>query len=122
MVINGTNLDPKDRRFEREAPAAADLINAYLIGAVNAWCNITRDDPSAYFSASTFAGGLWAHNWEWPLQALWEFYGGAADAEAAHDASGKELGHILYHVLWKHSFSFQQTGEEFGHHTYRWIR
>lgn len=78
-------------------PADIEIIKVYMLGAINAFCNVKPDEP---FSARILFGGN-NKNWgDTPMQKLYDYYIMEGKSEEdAHQSAAIDAGRLLKAVL-----------------------
>lgn len=93
-------------------PADIEVIKVYMLGAVNAFCNVKPDEA---FSARILFGG---NNKNWngtPMQKLYDYYIKEGKSEEdAHQSAAIDAGRLLKALLEKDSRNFEIVGKDTG--------
>lgn len=92
-------------------PADIEVIKAYMLGAVNAFCNNCNSE----FSVRILFGGD-NKNWgDTPIQKLYDYYIKEGKSEEdAHQSSAIDAGRLLKAVLERDSREFEIVGKDTG--------
>lgn len=108
-----TNNDK--RIYETSAkliPVDKEIIKVYMLGAVNAFCNVK---PNESFSIRILFGGN-NRNWgDTPMQKLYDYYIKEGKSEEdAHQSAARDAGWLLKTVLNDDSREFEIVGKDTG--------
>lgn len=89
-----------------------EIIKVYMLGAVNAFCNVKPDEP---FSARILFGGN-NRNWgDTPMQKLYDYYIKEGKSEEdAHQSAAIDAGRLLKALLERDSRDFEIVGKDTG--------
>lgn len=93
-------------------PVDIEVIKAYMLGAVNSFCNVQPGEP---FSVRILFGG---NNRDWhntPMQKLYDYYlSQGKSTEEAHQSAAIDAGRLLKTVLERDQREFAMVGQETG--------
>ncbi len=93
-------------------PVDIEIIKVYMLGAVNAFCNVKPNEP---FSARILFGG---NNRNWnrtPMQKLYDYYIKEGKSEEdAHQSAAIDAGRLLKALLERDSRDFEIVGKDTG--------
>lgn len=93
-------------------PVDVEVIKAYMLGAVNAFCNVKPGEP---FSARILFGGN-NRNWNGtPMQKLYDYYiKEGKSKEDAHQSAAIDAGRLLKALLERDARDFEIVGKDTG--------
>lgn len=93
-------------------PVDEEIIKVYMLGAVNAFCNVKPNEP---FSARILFGG---NNRNWgntSMQKLYDYYIKEGKSEEdAHQSAAIDAGRLLKALLERDSRDFEIVGKDTG--------
>lgn len=110
MIINNTK---QIRRISAKLiPVDEEIIKVYMLGAVDAFCNVKPDEP---FSARILFGGN-NRNWNGtPMQKLYDYQLKEGKTyDEAFDLAAKDAGWLLKTVLNDDARIFEIVGKDTG--------
>lgn len=93
-------------------PADIEVIKVYMLGAVNAFCNVKPDEP---FSARILFGGN-NRNWgDTPMQKLYDYQLKEGKTyDEAFELAARDAGWLLKTILNDDSREFEIVGKDTG--------